>query len=227
MPNKDIEALPHKERPFCPYEKEEYDAVTFSLGKEKVTKEKPIASDDARADAEGASISFGSTFSFSKEKVEEEAAGQEAAETLLHHNIATFQVMLTRAQAALGWSTFTEESKADGEKYSMRSSKVSAMLQAQLRIARELRQWLRLLATDAVRLVLNIPLDPPSTGDQAGCSSKVMGLADLVQPLLQRSEGVIEDAVEFQRRLDTGEISPDDIDADLGPGFGPPLPAPG
>ncbi len=83
MPDKDIEALPHKERPFCPYEKEEYDAVTFSLGKEKVTKEKPIASDDALAEAEntdppvaeGASISFGSTFSFSKEKVEEAAGG--------------------------------------------------------------------------------------------------------------------------------------------------------
>jgi hypothetical protein len=186
MPNKDIEALPHKKRPFCPYEKQEYDAVTFSLRKEKVTKEKPIASDDALADAEntdspvaeGATISFGSTFSFSKDKVEEEAVGQEAAETLLHHNIATFQVMLTRAQAALGWSTFTEESRADGEKYSMRSSKVSAMLQAQLRIARELRQWLRLLATDAVRLALNIPASsPPSKGDQGGCIP--MGLADL------------------------------------------------
>jgi hypothetical protein len=160
--------------------------------------------------------------------VEEEAVGKEAAEMLLHHNIATFQVMLTRAQAALGWSTFTEESRADGEKYSMRSVKVGAMLQAQLRIARELRQWLRLLATDAVRLALNIPASsPPSKGDQGGCSHESMGLADLVQPLLQRSEGVIEDAVEFQRRLDRGEIGADDLDVDLGPGFGPPLPAPG
>jgi hypothetical protein len=234
MPNKDIEALPHKERPFCPYEKAEYDAVTFSLGKEKVTKEKPIASDDALAEAEntnpplaeGASISFGSTFSFSKEKVEEEAVGQEAAEMLLHHNIATFQVMLTRAQAALGWSTFTEESRADGEKYSMRSMKVGAMLQAQLRIARELRQWLRLLATDAVRLALNIPLDPRSRGDQAGRNHDSMGLADLVQPLLKNSDSVIEDALEFQRRVDAGEIDADDLDADSGPGFGGAAPAP-
>ncbi len=177
-------------------------------------------------DAEGTPISFGSTFSFSKEKVEK-AVDRTPGETLLHHNIATFQVMLTRAQAALGWSTFTEESRADGEKYSMRSVKVGAMLQAQLRIARELRQWLRLLATDAVRVALNIPLNRPSKGEQGGCNHESMGLADLVQPLLQRSEGVIEDAVEFQRRIDSGEIDADDLDADLGPGFGQPLPSPG
>ncbi len=250
MPNKDIEALPHKERPFCPYEKEEYDAVTSSLGTGNVA-EGAVACGDALAeaettdsrdcrvatllaktegdavspDAEGATISFGSTFSFSKEKVEEKAVGQEAAETLLHHNIATFQVMLTRAQAALGWSTFTEESRADGEKYSMRSSKVSAMLQAQLRIARELRQWLRLLATDAVRLALNIPASsPPSNGDQGGCEH--LGLADLVQPLLEKSEGVLEDTLEFQRRVDAGEIDADHIDVDLDLGSEPPLPAP-
>ncbi len=180
-------------------------------------------------DAEGTPISFGSTFSFSKEKVEK-AVDRTPGETLLHHNIATFQVMLTRAQAALGWSTFTEESRADGEKYSMRSVKVGAMLQAQLRIARELRQWLRLLATDAVRVALHIPLDPASKGGFHGHSkqdSEDLGLADLVEPLLQRSEGVIEDAVEFQRRIDSGEIDADDLDADLGPGFGSPLPAPG
>ncbi len=135
--------------------------------------------------------------------------------------------MLTRAQAALGWSTFTEESRADGEKYSMRSMKVGAMLQAQLRIARELRQWLRLLATDAVRVALGIAKSSPSERDHGGAEPNLMGLADLVQPLLQRSEGIVEDAVEFQRRLDKGEIDADDLDADLGPGFGSPLPAPG
>ncbi len=112
----------------------------------------------------------------------------------------------------------------------MRSVKVGAMLQAQLRIARELRQWLRLLATDAVRVALHIPLDPASKGGFHGHSkqdSEDLGLADLVEPLLQRSEGVIEDAVEFQRRIDSGEIDADDLDADLGPGFGSPLPAPG
>jgi hypothetical protein len=183
--------------------------------------------DAVSPDAEGAPISFGSTFSFSKEKVEKKAVEQEAAEMLLHHNIATFQVMLTRAQAALGWSTFTEESRADGEKYSMRSVKVGAMLQAQLRIARELRQWLRLLATDAIRVALNVVKSPPSKREHGGDQPNPMGLADLVQPLLQRSEGVIEDAVEFQRRLDSGEIGADDLDVDLGPGFGSPLPAPG
>jgi hypothetical protein len=139
----------------------------------------------------------------------EEEVGQGAAETLLHHNIATFQVMLTRAQAALGWSTFTEESRADGEKCSMRSMKVGALLQAQLRIARELRQWLRLLATDAVRVALNLPLNPSKAGfaslkggsppskEHGGGTSKVIGLADLVQPLLRNAEGVVEDALEF------------------------------
>jgi hypothetical protein len=245
LPSKDIEALPERVRPFCPYEKAEYDSVVSSLGTEKVTREDTLVEiettdprdchvtpllaktegDAVPPAAEGIPISFGSTFSFSKEKVEE-AVEQEAAETLLYHNVATFQVMLTRAQAALGWSTFTEESRADGEKYSMRSMKVGAMLQAQLRIARELRQWLRLLATDGVRLALNIPLNSPSTGEQAGSNHESMGLADLVQPLLKNSDSVIEEALEFQRRVDAGEIDADDLDADLGPGFRGDAPVP-
>jgi hypothetical protein len=210
MPDKDVEALPLKERPHCVYEREEYDHVTFSLEKEKVTKEKPIASNDAWAsddpDAEGASISFGPTFSFSKEKV---------GEVLLHHNIATFQVMLTRAQAALGWHTYTEETRADGDKYTMRSTKISALLQAQLSIARELRQWLRLLATDAVRLALNLTTTDPQP-------QQPMGLASAMRPLMLKSKGVIEEVIEHQRRIDAGEIHPDDHDV----GFDPPLPAP-
>jgi hypothetical protein len=53
-----------------------------------------------------------------------------------------------------------------------------------------------------------------------------MGLADLVQPLLRNTEGVVEDALEFQRRVDAGEIDADDLDVDLGSGSGAPLPAP-
>jgi hypothetical protein len=53
-----------------------------------------------------------------------------------------------------------------------------------------------------------------------------MGLADLVQPLLKNSDSVIEDALEFQRRVDAGEIDADDLDADSGPGFGGAAPAP-
>ncbi len=47
LPSKDVEALPERVRPFCPYEKAEYDAVVSSLGNEKVAEE------DALVETEG------------------------------------------------------------------------------------------------------------------------------------------------------------------------------
>ena len=72
MPDKELRALPQKERPHCPYEKQEYDAVTSSLTNQQQTEEKPktYAATDDPQDAEGAEVSFGSTFSFPKEKVD-------------------------------------------------------------------------------------------------------------------------------------------------------------
>ena len=164
-----------------------------------------------RSDSE--SISFGPTFSFSKEKV-----GEKVGDCLLHHNIALFQVMLSRSQAALSWAQFTEETRADGKDYSMRSSKVSAILDAQLRIARELRQWLRLLACDGLRVALKLtPIQ-----EEPGEPERPMGLADYMRPILKKAEGAFEEAIEIQRRREAGELDEDAPEDE----FGGPAPAP-
>ena len=275
MSGKDVLALDPKERPNCVYEEQEYNALTFFLGKKKVSKEEPItssaavAADDAgnadtiglegfageaagvsrdsglrRNDTGGAvadavrsgegertrepkasphcpgsrvrspspasapldessgcdapasdpaSVSFGSTFSFPKEKVEE-AVEESAAVPLLHHNIATYQVMLTRAQAALAVSRFVDDTIAEGERYSMKSSKVAALLQAELRIGRELRQWIRLLANDAVRFALGLgPAKPEDPGPEE--PEEELSLPMQMVPILKKAEGVLEHAL--------------------------------
>ena len=128
------------------------------------------------------------TFSFSKEKVGDGSP----AVPLLHHNVAMFQVMLTRAQAALGWQRYVEETRAESEGYTMKSPKVSALLQAELRIARELRQWLRLLAYEPLRKVLGLK-DP-------GGEDKPFNLPDFMKPILEEAEGVLEYALEPKKR---------------------------
>ena len=148
---------------------------------------------DAAA-SDPASVSFGSTFSFPKEKVEEavEAVEEEsAAVPLLHHNIATYQVMLTRAQAALAVSRLVDDTVAEGERYSMKSSKVAALLQAELRIGRELRQWIRLLANDAVRFALGLGPVQPDDPEPEGPRS----LHEFMVPILKKAEGVLEHAL--------------------------------
>ncbi len=184
MPSKDIQALPPKKRPHCVYEREEYDRIHAALDTQpRQGATAPCPHSQIRTSAQD-------------DPPEPESAG----DILLHHNIATFQVMLTRAQAALGWHTYTEETRADGKNYTMRSSKISALLQAEKAIARELRQWLRLLANDALCLALNITKTEPEQS---------VGLAELLEPILMKSEGVMEDAIEYQRRIDAGEIDPD------------------
>ena len=122
---------------------------------------------------------------FSEEKVEG------AGELLLHENVAMYQVMLTRARAALGVARLVEDTVAEGERYSMRSSKVAALLQAELRIGRELRQWLRLLGNDAVRTALGlVPAapEPPEVEEP----KRVLGFPDEMVPILKAAEGVLE-----------------------------------
>ena len=105
---------------------------------------------------------------------------------MLHHNIATFQVMLTRAQTALGIVRLTQETHANSENYSMTAPKVSALLQAEMRIARELRQWLRLLAYEPLRKVLHMNEDDPG---------EPISLPAMMVPILAKAEGVLENAL--------------------------------
>jgi len=138
---------------------------------------------------------FGPTCSFSKEKVGEVTGG-----SILHHNIATFQVMLTRAQSALSIAKLTEDAHANTETYSMTTPKVSALLQAEAAITRELRQWLRLLAYEPLRKVLGLK-DP---------DEKKLSLPEIMMPILAKTEGVLENALRPRPPRDDDENDEDD-----------------
>ncbi len=100
--------------------------------------------------------------------------------------------MLTRAQAALAVARLVDDTIAQGERYSMKSSKVGALLQAQIRIGRELRQWIRLLANDAVRFALGLGPAQPEEPEPEG----PLSLPDMMVPILKKAEGVLEHALE-------------------------------
>ena len=135
------------------------------------------------------------TFPFPKEKVGEAVEEESAAVPLLHPNIATYQVMLTRAQAALAVSRLVDDTIAEGERYSMKSSKVAALLQAELRIGRELRQWIKLLANDAVRFALGLGPAKPDEPDPEQ-PERFLSLSDMMVPILKKAEGVLEACLE-------------------------------
>ena len=190
MAGKDVLALDPTERPNCVYEEQEYNALTSSLENENVSKKKPLGGHtgqdvtpaDSRLDQANPSRPEGPVSS------ENVAAGH----AFLHHNVAMYQVMLTRAQAALGVARLVEDTIAEGERYSMKSSKVAPLLQAELRIGRELRQWLRLLANDPVRFVLGLAPASPEEPEP----ERVLGLPDLMVPILAKTEGILEACLE-------------------------------
>ncbi len=138
MPNKDLDALPPKERPYCVYEQEEYDHIIDALEQASQPQDDPVDYFDAdplyddESDHESPPLKGDQGGCSQSPPLKGDKGGcdnhESTGPTLLHHNIATLQVMLTRAQAALGINQYTQETRADGDKYSMRSTKVSALL---------------------------------------------------------------------------------------------------
>jgi len=106
----------------------------------------------------------------------------------LAHTVALLQVMVGRAAAALSLDGFTETTRASGAEYSMESSKMSAALQAFLRLAREHRQYRRELMHEIAAAV------------EKTASQKPLGLPDRMRPLLKKAEGVLEDAIAYEKR---------------------------
>jgi hypothetical protein len=165
MAGPDVLDLHPAERPHCVYEQDEYDQVlsTFSLEKEKVEpKEIDIEIDPLRASA------------FPRET------------SLIERNVALFQVMLTRAQAALRVTSLTDEFEARSGRYHARSVRISALVQAQLHIARELRQWLKLLPGCA-------PRESIAAAGPAADAPK--GFHDTMAGMIDETAGVIEDVL--------------------------------
>ena len=112
----------------------------------------------------------------------------EGVDVHLAHTVALLQVMVSRAAAALSLDGFTETTRASGAEYSMESSKMSAALQAFLRLAREHRQYRRELMHEI------------AAAEDKTASQKPLGLPDRVRPLLKKAEGVLEDAIAYAKR---------------------------
>jgi len=120
--------------------------------------------------------------------VDHYVAKDEGVDLHLAHTVALLQVMVSRAAAALSLDGFTETTRASGAEYSMESSKMSAALQAFLRLAREHRQYRRELMHEI------------AAAEDKTASQKPLGLAERVRPLLKETEGVLEDALAYEKR---------------------------
>jgi len=112
----------------------------------------------------------------------------DAVDLHLAHTVALLQVMVSRAAAALSLDGFTETTRATGADYTMESSKMSAALQAFLRLAREHRQYRGELMREI------------SAAEDKAASQQTLSLPDRVRPLLKEGEGVLEDAIAYQKR---------------------------
>jgi len=112
----------------------------------------------------------------------------EGVDVHLVHTVALLQVMVSRAAAALSVNGFTETTRASGADYSMESSKMSAALQAFLRLAREHRQYRRELMQEI------------ATAVEKTASQQPRGLPGRMRPLLKKAEGVLEDAIAYEKR---------------------------
>ncbi len=197
MAGKDVIALTPPERPHCVYEKEEYEALlsTFSLEKEKV-EPKETTMNSTSNQSESSTMSTTSTDSLLRVSAPPREPG------LIEKNVALFQVLLTRAQAALGIARLTDDTGARTLNYHMHSTKVGALVQAQLHIARELRQWLKLLPN--FDLWRGLPARGPSPSKPPHDKPEPEGLPMRMLKMLQESEGVLEQVL----GVGPGEASP-------------------
>jgi len=165
MAGKDVLTLSPPERPHCVYEQDEYESIlsTFSLEKEKVEPKEinveasrgrggpPLRPDDLRptnpqpphTDPSASSHTSHSSHHSHSSPLCASASPREPS--LIEKNVALFLVLLSRAQAALGVARLTDDTRARTLNYQMHSTKIAALVQAQLHIARELRAWLKLL----------------------------------------------------------------------------------
>jgi hypothetical protein len=154
----DILELPAGQRPRCVYETLEYEAVVASY----------LPSEESAAGAGG-----GAAPSVWDMPTPQVAAG---VNPYLVHTLALLQVMVSRAAAALGGGGLCETVAATGEHYQMESTKVSAALEAFLRLSREYRQ----LSREVARVV------------EAQPEVKPMGIADVLKPIMKQGAGVME-----------------------------------
>ena len=113
------------------------------------------------------------------------------------HNLALLQVMVSRAAAALSVVPLTDDVTSDSERYHMHTTKVHAALDAFIRLAREHRATLAQYHREQE--------DARKARVETAKNGYVPSLADLAAPILERADGVLEEAIaaENERRAYT------------------------
>jgi hypothetical protein len=182
MAGDDVLELELHERPHCAYEHDEYVATLGEVG-----------------------VAQNSSASIVATAIQENPASDDLCVSapprepnLIQRNVALFQVMLSRAQAALGIARLTDENTAVSRHYEMRSTKTAALVQAQLSIARELRAWLKFLPQ------FNLPRGPRLSPTTPPEPKKPEGSIMRAMKVLEETEGFLEAAL----GLPPGETSP-------------------
>ncbi len=205
----EVLALDGPERPVCAYEAEEYDRVLAELSEQPIGQHPhldPLPSrgrevaeaGDSNAAHDSAPAEGGNdfslvTFSFSKEKV-------------THHNLALLQVMVSRAAAALSVASFTDTVTSESDRYRLASTKVHAALEAYLRLSREHRAVMAQFSRDVERISSakashgEVPTSTATLPDLPHTNPNATNLAEYVLPMLEASEGVMEEAIEAENQ---------------------------
>jgi hypothetical protein len=131
----------------------------------------------------------------------------ETAVSTLDHTRAMLQIMMGRAAAALSVTPMIEKVSAAGENYHMTTTKMSSALQAFLRLARENHRYLM----GVPRFVDKAPQAPVSSFSRSNekryeyQNEEAQGIADIMQPLFEKTEGVVEEALADQARYHAQE----------------------
>ena len=210
----DILDLDPRQRPVCPYEQDEYDAVIASLNRDShhlfQPKPDPISllSTMTRRDPEPTPTEpeINGDGPYLKEEPREEE--HISLHGHLAHQVALLQVMMSRAAAALSVQPLVETTRASSDTYQLESSKMSPALYAFLRIAREYQRFVR---------------EYQRQGQESAAAAQAAedarpGLADLMKPILKQADGVLEDALEYEKqrriRVIRGEPLPEDLESD-------------
>ncbi len=181
----DVLALEPKDRPICAYEAAEYESLLeeFSEG------------DDAHPSFPRSTV--GMHTGDDSDGLPPEGIFQHAtrrppkspSQLRLEHNLALMHVMLSRAAAALSITPLTDTVESTSERYQLHTTKVHPALQAFLRIGRECR-------------ALQAQYDKEMTRATEEATDRPPSLADLATPILERADGVLEEAIaaENERR---------------------------
>jgi hypothetical protein len=188
--SEEVLALALLDRPVCAYEAEEYDRVLGEFGRDAL----PRVHNQPTGHA-------GACPSPNDERDDTDSS----VVTSTQHNLALLQVMVSRAAAALSVASFTDTVTSESDRYRMASTKVHAALEAFVRLTREHRAALKDFRGEVERNRAEsgrinadsgvVDQESPWGRDEHG---RPISLADFAAPLIERTEGVLEEAIDAE-----------------------------